>query len=91
MKSNSSLTINRTASDTIAAAIQELLFFFRGQLYFILCTYFNFILLEMSRVTKVLSHMIGVRKKADSQKGVRKAADSQKKGSAKQKVWEPLI
>ena len=27
----------------------------------------------MSRVTKVMSHIIGVRKKADSQKGVRKA------------------
>ena len=37
-------------------------------------------LLEMSRVTKVMSHIIGVRKKADSQKGVRKAADSQKRG-----------
>ena len=45
----------------------------------------------MSRVTKVMSHIIGVRKKADSQKGVRKAADSQKKGSSKQKFWEPLL
>ena len=45
----------------------------------------------MSRVTKVMSHIIGVRKKADSVKGVRKAADSQKKGSAKQKVGEPLL
>ena len=42
-------------------------------------------------MTKVMSHIIGVRKKADSQKGVRKAADSQKKGSAKQKVWETLL
>ena len=41
----------------------------------------------MRRVTKVMSHIIGVRKKADSQKGVRKAADSHKKGSAKQKIF----
>ena len=39
----------------------------------------------MSRMTKVISHIIGVRKKADLQKGARKAADSQKKGSAKKK------
>ena len=42
-------------------------------------------------MTKVMSHIIGVRKKADSKKGVSKAADSQKKGSTKQKVWEPLL
>ena len=39
----------------------------------------------MSRATKVMSHIIGVRKKADSQKGVRKAADSQKRGPQSKK------
>ena len=47
--------------------------------------------LEVSRATKVMSHVTGVRKKADSQKEVREAADSQKKGCARQKVWEPLV
>ena len=36
-------------------------------------------------MTKVMLHIIGVRKKADTQKEVRKAADSQKKGVLKAK------
>ena len=36
-------------------------------------------------MTKVMSHIIGVRKNVDSQKGVRKAADSQKKGPQRKK------
>ena len=35
--------------------------------------------MEVSRATKVVSHLIGVRKKADSQKEVRQAADSKKR------------
>ena len=42
-------------------------------------------------MTKVMSHIIGVRNKADLQKEIRKAADSQKKGEARQKVWEPPL
>ena len=41
MKSNSRLTMNRTASYAIAAVIQMLPFFFGGQPHFLLYSYVN--------------------------------------------------
>ena len=89
MKSNSSLTLNQTASDTIAAVIQVLIFVLENSfIFFCARILINIIGNESGDKSNVTYNW--VRKKADSQKGVRKAADSQKKRSAKQKVWEPL-
>ena len=82
--------------------MQVLTFFFLfvGQAQLFFAVVLNRLLLEMSRTTIVMSHMIGTRKIGDSRIGDREAADSQrrgprssrfaKKGSAEQKVWEPL-
>ena len=67
MKSNSSLTMNRTASDAIAAVIQVLIFFLEDSFIFF-CVRVLITIIGNESVTKVLSHMIGVRKKTDSQK-----------------------
>ena len=85
MKSNSSLTMNRTASDIIAAVIQVLNFFLEdSNIFFCVRILINIIGNKSGNKSNVTYNW--VRKKADSQKGIRKAADSQKKGSAKQKV-----
>ena len=50
--------------------------------------------MEASRVTKVMSHIIEVRKKGDSQKGVREAADLQKRDPRSKKfgnLWVRFV
>ena len=64
--------MNRTASDAIAAVIQVLIFFLEDSFIFF-CVRVLITIIGDESVTKVLSHIIGVRKKTDSQKGVRKA------------------
>ena len=82
MKINSSLTMNWTASDTIATEIQVLTFF-AGHLH--MCDRAFSALTNMKTKYRsrpnvesdlricLTSHIIGVRKKADSQKRVREA------------------
>ena len=84
-------------SEAIAAVMQVLtFFFFLEDSSAILRIRFVSLLLEMSLMPIVMSHMIGARKIRDLQKGDREAADSQrrgprstrfaKKGPAKQQV-----
>ena len=82
--------MNRTASDTIAAAIQVPTFFLEDSfIFFCVRILINIIGNESGDKSNVTYNWDP--QKADSQKGARKGADSQKKGSVKQKVWEPLI
>ena len=67
--------MNRTASDTIAAVIQMLIFFLEDSSIFF-CVH-------------ILINIIG--NEAGDKSNVTYNWSPQKKGSAKQKVWEPLI
>ena len=80
--------MNGTVCDTITAAIQVFVFFLKGHLQFLL--YSHLIMIIVSRVTKVMSHIIRVQKEADLQKAVLKARGLKKqickKGSSKQEI-----
>ena len=41
--------------------------------------------MKVSLVTKLMSHIIGIRKKADSQKGAGEAADSRKRAGSQKR------
>ena len=78
--------------------MQVFSFWWIAQLSFVFVLYQ--LLLEMSRSTIVMSHMIEARKIGNSRKRYQEAVDSQrrgpqsskftKKGSTDQKVWDPL-
>ena len=89
-------------SDAIATVMQILTFFSfwkTAELSYVFVLYR--LLVEMSRTTLVMSHIIGAHKIGDSRKEGRGAADSQRRGprssrlakkkSAEQNVWEPLV
>ena len=76
MKYNSNMAMNGTASDTIAAVIEALTFlFFSEDTFTFICTPVLFIVVVSESGDKMMSHIIGVHKRADSQKGVCEARD----------------
>ena len=70
MQDNCSLTMNGTASNTNAAAIQVLTFFLEDTSIF-LCMRTSSITTVSESGNQSNAHIIGVRKRIDSQKGVR--------------------
>ena len=89
MKSNSSLTMNGTASDTIASVIQVLIFFLEDSfIFFCVRIVINIIGNESGDKSNV-TYNWGPQKSRFGKRGPQSSRFT-KKGSAKQKVWEPL-
>ena len=86
MKSNSCLTINWTASDPIMEVIQVLTFFsFLGTAILPFVFVYLSLELEVSLVMKVMSQKIRF-----AERGLQSSIFV-RKGSTRQKVWEPLL
>ena len=83
MKSNSSLTTNRTASDTIAAVIQALIFFLDSFIFFCVCILINIIGNESGDKSNV-TYNWGPRKSRFTKRGPQ-SSRSTKKGVRKAK------
>ena len=89
MKASSSLTMNRTASDAIAAAIQVLIFFLEDSFIFFCVRILINIIGNESGDKSNVTYNWGSQKSRFAKRGPQSSRFT-KKGSAKQKVWEPL-
>ena len=84
------MTMNRTASDTITAVIQVLIFFLEDSfIFFRVRILINIIGNELGDKSNV-TYNWGLQKSRFAKRGSQSSRFT-KKGASKQKVWEPLI